>query len=91
MHQARVTLGPKGSFFATSPAGGVIWDGIPANFQTLINPQQRGRVPTLVALGVNETWFASWPNGSSSCNLADEYQDLEILLRKHGQGGINVR
>ena len=55
MPQARVSLGPKGSYFASSPAGGVIWNGLPESFKLLFNPQQPGRVPTSVALGINDT------------------------------------
>ena len=91
MPQARVSLGPKGSYFASSPAGGVTWNALPHNFELLFNPQRPGRVPTLVALGVNDSWFALWPDRNSSCNLGDDYPDLEILLRKHGKSGVDVR
>lgn len=91
MPQARVSLGPKGSYFASSPAGGVTSNGLPESFKLLFDPQQPGRVPKLVALGTNDTWFALWPDSNSSCSLGDDYPDLEILLRKHGKGGIDVR
>lgn len=91
MPQTRVALGPKGSYFANSPKGGVTWNDLPSSFEQFINPQQSGRVPVSVALGVKETWFALWPDNSSSCNLGDEYPDLEILLKKYGKAGISVR
>lgn len=91
MPQTRVALGPRGSYFASSPAGGIIWNDLPPSFEQLINPQQSGRVPTLVALGVRNTWFALWPDNNSSCNLGEDYPDLETLLKKHGRAGINVR
>lgn len=81
----------QGSYFASSPAGGVTSNGLPESFKLLFDPQQPGRVPKLVALGTNDTWFALWPDSNSSCSLGDDYPDLEILLRKHGKGGIDVR
>ena len=90
MPQTRVSLGPKGSYFAVSPAGGVTWNSIPKLVATLIDINQHGRTPTLVALGVKETWFALWPDGSSSCNLDSEYPDLETLLRRRGTSSITV-
>jgi len=90
MAQTRVSLGPRGSYFATSPAGSVISNDLPSSFEHLINPQQSGRIPTWVALGVNDAWFALWPNSSCSCHLRDEYPDLETLLKKHGKAGVKV-
>ena len=52
--------------------------------------KQPCHAPSLVALGVKETWFALWPDGSSSCNLDSEYQKLEELLRRHGKSGVSV-
>ena len=91
MPQARVSLGPNASYFASSPAGGVACNRLPASFESLFNPQQPARVPTHVSLGVKDTWFALWPDGNSSCYLGDEYPNLEMLLRKHGISGVNVR
>ena len=91
MPQARVCLGPNASYFASSPAGGVTWNRLPASFESLFNPQQPARVPTHVSLGVKDTWFALWPDGNSSCYLGDDYPNLEMLLRKHGKNGVNVR
>ncbi len=90
MSQTRVDLGPNGRYFAVSPAGGVTWASIPARLEALIDLNQPGRTPTLVALGVKETWFALWRDGSSSCNLDSEYQKLEELLRRHGKSGVKV-
>ena len=90
MPQTRAALGPKGSYFATSPAGGATWSSIPPGLERLIDMKQPGHVPSLVALGVKETWFALWPNGSSSCDLGSQYQKLEQLLRRHGKSGVNV-
>ena len=91
MPQARVSLGPNASYFASSPAGGVTWDRLPDSFESLFNPQQPARVPTHVSLGVKDTWFALWPDENSSCNLGDEYPKLEMLLRKYGKSGVDVR
>ena len=91
MPQARVSLGSNASYFASSPAGGVACNRLPASFESLFNPQQPARVPTHVSLGVQDTWFALWPDGNSSCYLGDEYPNLETLLRKHGTSGVNVR
>lgn len=91
MPQARVSLGPDASYFASSPAGGVTWNRLPASFESLFNPQQTARVPTHVSLGVKDTWFALWPDENSSCYLGDEYPNLEVLLRKYGKSGVNVR
>ena len=90
MSQTRVFLGPNGSYFAVSPAGGAVWASIPARLEALIDLNQPGRTPTLVALGVKGTWFALWQDGSSSCNLDSEYQKLEDLLRRHGKSGVKV-
>ncbi|KAL9064741.1 MAG: hypothetical protein Q9161_008670 [Pseudevernia consocians] len=88
MSQTKVFLGPNGSYFAVSPAGGAVWASIPARLEALIDLNQPGRTPTLVALGVKGTWFALWQDGSSSCNLDSEYQKLEDLLRRHGKSGV---
>jgi hypothetical protein len=34
-----VTLGPKDNYFASSPAGGVISNDLPSNFEHFLNPQ----------------------------------------------------
>lgn len=90
MPQTRAALGPKGSYFATSPAGGATWNSIPSCLERHMNLKQPGHAPSLVTLGVKETWFALWPDGSSSCSLDSEYQKLERLLRRHGKSGVNV-
>lgn len=88
MPQTKVSIGPEGSYFATSPAAGVVWRSIPPGLERLIDLKTPGRTPALVALGVKETWFVLWPDGSSSCKLDSEYQKLEELLRKHGRSGV---
>ena len=90
MPQTRAALGPKGSYFATSPVGGAAWKSIPSCLERFIDLKQPGHVPSLVSLGVKETWFALWPDGSSSCDLDSEYQKLEQLLRKYGKSGVDV-
>lgn len=90
MPQTRVSLGPKGSYFAVSPAGGAAWASIPKCLESLVDRHQPGRTPISVALGVKETWFALWPDGSSSCNLDSDYQKLEELLRRHKKSSVNV-
>ena len=90
MPQTRAALGPKGSYFATSPAGGATWSSIPSCLEKVMDLKQPCHAPSLVALGVKETWFALWPDGSSSCKLDSEYQKLEELLRRHGKSGVNV-
>ena len=90
MPQTRVSLGPNGSYFAMSPAGGATWISIPKYLQALMEPNRPGHAPTVVTLGVKATWFVLWPDGSSSCSLDSEYQRLEELLRRHGKSGVNV-
>lgn len=90
MPQTKVSIGPDGSYFATSPAAGVVWRSIPPGLERLIDLKTPGRTPASVALGVKETWFVLWPDGSSSCRLDSEYQKLEELLRKHGRSGVTV-
>ncbi|CAF9933380.1 hypothetical protein IMSHALPRED_009333 [Imshaugia aleurites] len=89
MPQTRVSLGPNDRYFAVSPAGGAAWTSIPKYLEALIDPKRPERAPTLVALGIKETWFVLWPDGSSSCNLDSEYPNLEKLLRRHGKSGVN--
>ena len=90
MSQTRVYLGPNASYFAVSPVGGVTWASIPARLEALIDLNQPARAPILIALGIEETWFALWQDGSSSCNLDVEYPNLERLLRRHGKSGVKV-
>ena len=90
MSQTRVFLGPKASYFAVSPVGGSTWASIPARLEALIDLDKPARTPSLIALGVEETWFALWQDGSSSCNLDVEYPNLERLLRRHGKSGVKV-
>ena len=90
MSQTRVFLGPNASYFAVSPVGGSTWASIPARLEALIDLDQPARTPSLIALGVEETWFALWQDGSCSCNLDVEYPNLERLLRKHGKSGVKV-
>lgn len=90
MSQTRVYLGPNASYFAASPVGGSTWASIPARLETLIDLNQPARTPILIALGVEETWFALWQDGSSCCNLDVEYPNLERLLRRHGKFGVRV-
>ncbi|KAM0797543.1 hypothetical protein BDR22DRAFT_435197 [Usnea florida] len=88
MSQTRVFLGPNASYFAVSPVGGATWASIPARLEALIDLEKPARTPYLIALGVGETWFALWQDGSSSCNLDVEYPNLERLLRRHGKSGV---
>ena len=90
MSQTRVYLGPNASYFAVSPVGGSTWASIPARLEALIDLEQPARTPSLIALGVEGTWFALWQDGSCSCNLDVEYPNLERLLRRHGKSGVKV-
>lgn len=90
MAQTKVSIGPKGSCFATFPGARATWSSIPSSLERLIDLEQPSRTPTLVTLGVKETWFALWRDGNGSCNLDSEYQKLEELLRRHGKLGVNV-
>ena len=90
MSHTRVFLGPNASYFAVSPVGGSTWASIPARLEKLIDLDQPARTPSLIALGVEDTWFALWQDGSSSCNLDVEYPNLERLLRRHGKSGVKV-
>ncbi|KAF6232150.1 hypothetical protein HO173_009533 [Letharia columbiana] len=89
MAQTKVSIGPKGSCFATFPGARATWSSIPSSLERLIDLEQPSRTPTLVTLGVKETWFALWRDGNGSCNLDSEYQKLEELLRRHGKLGVN--
>ena len=90
MSNTCISLGPEGSYYATSPAIGAAWNNLPSSFECLMNRQQDDRVVKSVALGIKKTWFAIWPDGGSSCSLGDEYPDLERLLKQHGKAGVNV-
>ncbi|MCJ1280601.1 hypothetical protein MMC21_008430 [Puttea exsequens] len=88
MAQTRLALGAGGSYFACSPTGGVIWNELPSSLQKVFDRQQSDMTPSSVVFGIKGTWFVLWPNGSSSCNLDDEYPNLESLMKKYGKFGI---
>lgn len=75
----RVTFGAAPfSFFACAPGHGSVWAAVPSELTDKV--QKAFETPSCVALGYGDSWFVSWPHGSSAWNFRGAYIELEQIL-----------
>lgn len=83
-----VTFGLNFSYFASAPGQGSIWAGIPPELEDTI--RKSSEIPCCVSLGVHNTWFVLWPDGTYKWKLSGCYGNLEKILGEAPAQSVSV-
>jgi hypothetical protein len=79
----RVVFGPGNSFLAWQSGKGTKWRNIPAGLETAIKER---KAPSVVALGANGAYIATWPGGKQKTSSIGSYPGLaEALDGEHAK------
>jgi len=78
-----VVFGPGNSFLAWQSGKGTKWRNIPAGLEAAIKER---KAPSVVALGANDAYIATWPSGKYKWSSIGSYPGLvEALDEEHAK------
>ncbi|EOA81637.1 uncharacterized protein SETTUDRAFT_35466 [Exserohilum turcica Et28A] len=81
-----VTFGQNLSYFACAPGRGSIWAGIHPEFENKLRTSHD--TPVCVSLGVQNAWFAMYPDRRLTWNFYGHYETLNKILMEAAPGAI---